>query len=127
MPFLKWKTYVRGSDISQLSATHGSSLKCSSFRTSGSKMSSAMRSDWESVPTRGSRFTGLLSMSITSVPGEGRLEQETSGKHSSSAKTLARRPQQAAERLEYPGTPLCSLRSDIGNFSQHRCPLRPGC
>src|SRR5271157_448828 len=63
--------YVCGSGISQLSASHGFRLKCSSRRTSESKSSSSMRSDCASTPTRGSRFVGLLSMIMTSVLGSG--------------------------------------------------------
>src|ERR1700693_2429800 len=38
-----------------------------------------MRSDWASIPTRGSRLVGLLSMIITSVLGSGGCEQEIRG------------------------------------------------
>src|SRR5580658_1864714 len=42
-------------------------------------MSSSMRSEYASIPTRGSRFVGLLSMIMTSVLGSGGCEQESSG------------------------------------------------
>src|SRR5271169_5685264 len=54
----------------------GATFKCSSRVSSASKMSSPIRSDCASIPTRGSRFVGLLSMIITRVLGSGAGEQE---------------------------------------------------
>ena len=38
-----------------------------------------MRSEYASIPTRGSRFVGLLSMIMTSVLGSAGWEQESNG------------------------------------------------
>src|SRR5215472_9426948 len=67
--------------MSQLSATQGCMLKCSSRCTRESKISWSILSDCASVPTRGSRFDGLNSMTITSVFGAGRLEHEIMPAH----------------------------------------------
>src|SRR5579884_2034748 len=70
-PCRRWKIYVSGLGISQLWATHGCRTKCSSLRTRESNNSSSMRSEKASVPMRGSRFAGLLSINITIVFGSG--------------------------------------------------------
>src|SRR5437870_2597835 len=68
--------YVSGSGISQRSAKPGRTLKCSSRVSRSSNRRVSMRSEKASIPTRGSRLVGLLSMIITSVSGAGLLEQE---------------------------------------------------
>src|SRR5271165_1733121 len=45
-----------------------------------------MRSDCASIPTRGSRFVGLLSIIITSVLGSGACEQESRGSNAAANK-----------------------------------------
>src|SRR5579859_827217 len=63
----------------------GCKLKCSSRRKSASKISMSMRSDCASMPARGSRFVGLLSMIITKAPGSGRRAHPESNNASKSA------------------------------------------
>src|SRR5579871_2675161 len=63
-------------------------LKCSSRWTRGSKSSSSIRSDCASVPTRGSRLVGLLSMIITTVFASGRLAQESMLAHRNKQKSF---------------------------------------
>src|SRR5437879_1709264 len=62
--------------MSQLSATEGFRLKCSSLRTRESKINSPISWDWASLATRGSRLGGLFSMITTMVLGSGRLPQD---------------------------------------------------
>src|ERR1700682_6617432 len=61
-----------------------------------------MRSDCASIPTRGSRFVGLLSIIITSALGSGGCEQERSGsKHplSKPERNVVRKRAVALKRL----------------------------
>ena len=55
-----------------------------------------MRSDWASIPTRGSRFVGLDSMIMTSVLGSGLVEQETRAKSREVRQQSKERRQSAA-------------------------------
>src|ERR1017187_6147134 len=72
-----------------------------------------IRLDCASIPTRGSRLVGLLSMIITSVLGSGAFEQDRSGKNNA-----------AKNNSELPIL-KCTLR--IGNFSQDRGSFCSGC
>src|SRR6266436_8162598 len=74
-----WNMYVRGSGTSQRSASAGVTFRCSSRSRRSSNISASMRSDHASIPTRGSRFVGLLSIIISSVLGSGACEQERRG------------------------------------------------
>ena len=67
---------MSGSVSSHLSASPGFTFRCSSRVRSASNRSSPIRSDWASIPTRGSRFVGLFSMSMTKASGLTGLEQE---------------------------------------------------
>src|SRR5882724_8557770 len=68
-----------------------------------------MRSEGPSVPTRGSRLVGLLSMIITSVWGSGRCEHD---------KLRTRRRAQTVARTLCVKT-LADSRLRIGDFPQH--------
>src|SRR5581483_670515 len=62
--------------MSQLSASAGFTLRCSSRSSRSSNSSESMRSDCASMPMRGSRLVGLLSIIITRVPRSGLPPQE---------------------------------------------------
>src|SRR5579871_3444728 len=99
-------------------------LKCSSRWTRGSKSSSSIRSDCASVPIRGSRFVGLLSMIITTVFASGRLAQETMLTHSKIKTRFNHREHRGTQRAllvqEYVLCAfLCPLWLNIRDFSQH--------
>src|SRR5437764_15144910 len=53
--------------MSQLSECAGLTFRCSSRSSRSSKSRESMRSDCASIPTRGSRLVGLLSMIMTRV------------------------------------------------------------
>src|SRR6267143_7237672 len=74
-----WNMYVSGSGTSQRSASAGVTFRCSSRSRRSSNISASMRSDHASIPTRGSRLVGLLSIIMTSVLGSGAWEQERRG------------------------------------------------
>src|SRR5215469_14041087 len=93
-------------------------LKCSSLRTSESNSRISMRSDWASVPMRGSRFTGLNSMSITSVLESGDLAQERRKTKSANHKGH-KGTQREPERVWIFHTPACLL----ANLRVPSCPL----
>src|SRR5882757_4689067 len=75
-----------------------------------------MRSDGPSVPTRGSRLVGLLSIIITRVWGSVRCEQERL------QPTRSVQVTESAIRVKR----LAELRSGIGDLSQHGGLLRAG-
>src|SRR5258708_39399990 len=75
-----------------------------------------MRSDGPSVPTRGSRFVGLLSMIITRVCGSGRCEQDRLQK-------LRKTPVRKRTILD---TGFVKGASGIRDFSQYRRLLGAG-
>src|SRR5215469_14022767 len=102
--------------MSQLSATQGCMLKCSSRCTRESKISWSILSDCASVPTRGSRFDGLNSMTITSVFDAGRLEHEILPAHKKKNKNHrghggTRRT--SASKEKHLCVPLCPLWLEI--------------
>src|SRR5271163_4170811 len=72
-----------------------------------------MRSDCPSVPTRGSRFVGLLSMIITSVLGSGAWEHERRG-----SRHAARKNNVMGRGARDRPTARVRLASGIGNLSQ---------
>src|SRR5208282_728063 len=84
-----------------------------------------MRSDCPSIPTRGSRFVGLLSIIITSVLGSGACEQESTG--SIHIPTINNRLVilSGAKDLLVARSHPAAL--GIRNPSQDRRPLRPRC
>ena len=59
-----------------------------------------MRSDWASIPRRGSRFVGLLSMIITSVSGSGFRAQVERKTHSPTREQEPGRPSPGATSSE---------------------------
>src|SRR5205814_10394124 len=89
-----------------------------------SKISESMRSDCASMPTRGSRFTGLLSMIMTSVLGSGLRAQEVSKSPTTKKGTVARRI--AAEPSSEKDRNCCGwvLLLHIRNLAENR---RPAC
>ncbi len=58
-----------------------------------------MRSDWASVPTRGSRFAGLDSMIITSVSGAGFFAQPAANATSNAQKRKGVRSRESGVSL----------------------------
>src|SRR5580698_9527921 len=80
-----------------------------------------MRSDCASIPTRGSRFVGLLSIIITNVFGSGACEQESSGRDRPPTSIPKIVILSAARDLLF----VCSriLSSRIGDLSEDRCAL----
>src|SRR2546423_1895942 len=74
--------------MSQLWATEGFRLKCSSLRTRESKINSPISWDCASLATRGSRLGGLFSMITTMVLGSGRLPQDRQSRRSTSENPL---------------------------------------
>src|SRR5258708_15468235 len=90
-----------------------------------------MRSDWASVPTRGSRLAGLLSMIITSVLGSVRLEQEINITHDTKRRTINHRGHRGTQRSflvdrKLLRAPLHPLWLNIRNLPQHHRFIRPG-
>src|SRR5580658_3893979 len=87
-----------------------------------------MRSDCPSSPTRGSRFVGLLSITITSILGLGACEQERSGKVPATivAHTIGIAKKlvilREAKDLLFARSPGAASR--IGDLSQDRRPFR---
>src|SRR5947209_1920764 len=75
-------------------------------------MSSSSRSDWASVPIRGSRLAGLLSIITTSVLASGCFAQPVSEAKKNTARAPARQMEEIRPRP-------CALR--IRNLAQHRC------
>src|SRR6266704_1533415 len=101
-------------------------LKWSSRCTSGSKISSSMRSDCASVPTRGSRFVGLLSIIITSVLGSACLPQEMQESNNKAFNHKGHKvPRSVLFPLRVPSCPLWLNMLSIGNLSQDCRPLGP--
>jgi len=87
-----------------------------------------MRSDCASIPTRGSRLLGLLSMIITSVLGSGAREQESRGS-SSPPRTkyniaICKQVVILSEAKDLLFAHCGAVASRIGDLSQDRRPLR---
>src|SRR5215471_5869260 len=92
-------------------------------------MSWSILSDWASVPTRGSRLVGLLSMIITSVLGSACLAQPDKQRRMPANKNPIHREHRGARRkvilsMQRFCVPLCPLWLNIRNFSQHHSILR---
>src|SRR5581483_6154709 len=109
-PCRRWNTYVSALGMSQLSARPGCTLKCSSRVSRSSKRRPSMRSEYASIPTRGSRFVGLLSMIMTTSSRAGFCEHD--------------RFVPAIKAQIISRTTRCELR--IGDLAQDRRTLRPG-
>src|SRR5260370_22149433 len=91
-----------------------------------------MRSDHASIPTRGSRLVGLLSIIMTSVLGSGACEQEVRGStHAprNNKRTLVRRRVVTRQRVVVLSEAkdvffaCISAASCIGHLSEYRPPL----
>src|SRR5271165_5128278 len=88
-----------------------------------------MRSDCASRPTRGSKFVGLFSMTITNVLGSGLAEQPSAGmktERTRNARSNKEHVDTAVLGCAFAALRRKALRSRIGDLSQDCGPLCSG-